>query len=143
MELLKEGKYKKISNVTKRAKKHSYVDEHALEPCLPCSNICPCETATYHENNVNLTASDFIRDKLLCAKHDKKINKVFKKEKVKHQLLCGLNFYKNLFYCEYLRATKFQAQRCEHEDKDLLVKRLDNVYQDYNSAVLSMERKEE
>lgn len=111
-------------------------------PCLLCSKTCVCEIAAHHERNVNMTAEFFVKDKCLCRRHDQEIDRTYKKEKAKHQLMSGLDFYKAVYYGECLRSAKDDAQFCDHQDKNLLFKRLENLYEDWDSAVLKMEGKE-
>jgi hypothetical protein len=112
-----------------------------IKVCIFCADVCGCDVASHYESKVNLTSSEFVKDKLLCKKHDKQIHKDYKKAKSNGNLVCGREYYKDLVYGVQLSKLRFEG-KCAHEDQEILSKRLAAVYADYDSAVLSKENKE-
>lgn len=109
--------------------------------CLFCENICPDKVVIYYDLNRDTDPKTFIGKKLICAKHDKKISRDYKKAKKK--LLAGFEYYRDLVYGVQLMLLRFQAASCKHvENTDLLKKRLIAIFQDYDNLVLQKENKE-
>lgn len=111
--------------------------------CLFCMNACGCKVAEHYELLVNVGFMDFINDKLICKNHHKQLDKQFKMAKAKEELICGLEYYKDLCYELALKKMIYEAENCTHiKDKELLKKRLQNIYLDYEASVQKREDKE-
>jgi hypothetical protein len=120
------------------------IDKSISEPiksCILCGDICVCAVPIHFDSIKDADSGTFVKEKLLCNKHDKKISRDYKK--AKNKLICGLEYYKDLVYGIKLMLLKFHIAECTHvDDKELLKKRLFAIFQDYDEMVLSKENKE-
>lgn len=108
--------------------------------CIYCG-VCPHTVAEYYDLNRDLQPAEFIEKKLICKKCTKKITNEY--DKNKKDLVCSTDYYIDLHYGVELQKQKYLARTCTHvKDKELLIKQLDIIYQDFDALVAKRENKE-